>query len=336
MTRRIAILVFPDFQLLDATGPAAAFEVATRHRPGAYALTVVAPEAGPVRSSSGITLGAHPLPAPATLDTLIVAGGQGTRAARYDPRLQALLREAAGVTRRVASVCSGAYLLAEAGLLDGRRATTHWRVAPGFARAYPKVKVEADRIYVREGAIWTSAGISAGIDLALALIAEDHGEALAKATARELVVFHRRPGGQSQYSTLVELGGQEGRFSPLLAWARERLHEPLPVERLAGEAGMSPRNFQRAFVAETGATPAKAMERLRLEAARARIEDGAEPIEAIATATGFHDPERMRRAFVRTLGQPPQGLRRAARRGPSDPVDGAAEGHPPSSAPTGR
>jgi transcriptional regulator GlxA family with amidase domain len=314
MTRRIAVLVFPDVQLLDATGPAAAFEIAERHQPGAYALSMVAPEPGMIRSSSGVTLGADPLPAPDSLDTLVMAGGQGARGARYDPAVQALLREAAaGACRRIASVCSGAYLLAEAGLLDGLRATTHWRVAPAFARAYPRVRVEPDRIYVRQGAIWTSAGISAGIDLALALIADDHGEPLARSVARELVVFHRRPGGQSQYSALVELGDGEGRFSHLLAWARERLTEPLPVERLAEQAGMSPRNFQRAFNAETGATPAKAIERLRLEAARTRIEYSAEPIEAIAAATGFHDPERMRRAFVRALGQPPQGLRRAAR-----------------------
>jgi transcriptional regulator GlxA family with amidase domain len=311
--RRIALLVFPDFQILDATGPLAAFEIADAHRPGAYALETVAAVAGPVASSSGLQVTAGPLPDPERIDTLLIAGGQGTRQARFDPRLRGLLARAHGRTRRIASVCSGAYLLAEAGLLDGRRATTHWRVAERFARAYPEVKVEPDRIYVRDGDVWTSAGITAGIDLALALIADDHGEALARAVAQELVVFHRRPGGQSQYSALLDLAGGEGRFSALLAWARTRLDAPLTVEALADRAGMSPRNFHRAFTAETGATPAKAVERLRLEAARSLVEGGEEPVEAIAIKTGFGDPERMRRAFVRAFGQPPQGLRRAAR-----------------------
>lgn len=312
MPRRVAILVFPDFQLLDATGPATAFEIASRFAPDAYDLALVAPRPGAVRSSSGVEVTAAALPIPSAVDTLLLAGGQGTRAARYDRAIQSLLKAAPGSVRRIASVCSGAYLLAEAGLLDGRRATTHWRLAETFARSYPKVRVEPDRIFVRDGDVWTSAGITAGIDLALALIAQDHGEPLAKAVARELVVFHRRPGGQSQYSALIELAAGEGRFSALLAWARERLDQPLPVEALAAKAAMSPRNFQRAFAAETGVTPAKAVERLRLEAARARVEAGGVPIEAIAAATGFGDPERMRRAFLRAWGQPPQALRRAA------------------------
>jgi transcriptional regulator GlxA family with amidase domain len=328
MTRAVAVLIFPGFQLLDATGPAAAFEIADLHarargREG-YALSMAAAEPGPVRSSAGLEMNAGPLPDPAEADTVLVAGGDGTRSARFDPALQGFLREAGRKARRVASVCSGAYLLAEAGLLDGRRATTHWRVAPSFARAYPRVRVEADRIFVRDGAVWTSAGITAGIDLALALIAEDHGEELARATAQELVVFHRRPGGQSQYSALLELAGPADRFGPLLAWARERLSEPLTVEDLAAQAGMSPRNFARAFTVETGATPAKAVERLRVEAARAWLEGEALSVEQAAERSGFGDPERMRRAFLRAFGQPPQALRRSARAAARSPSPDAA------------
>ena len=314
MPRTIAIVIFPGFQLLDAAGPIAALELAGREsaRPP-YRIRVLAGAAGPVASSSGIMLTAEALPAPSGIDTLLVVGGRGTRAADPDPALLAWLRVAAPAVRRVTSVCTGALLLAAAGLLDGRRATTHWRHAARLARQYPTVRVEPDRIFVRDGHIWTSAGITAGIDLALALIAEDLGDALAKRTAQWLVVYHRRPGGQSQFSALLRLDTPGGRFGPLLGWARERLDEALPVERLAAQAAMSPRNFARAFVAETGMTPAKAIEHLRLEAARAHVEEGSEPIDRVASATGFGDPERMRRAFIRGFGQPPQALRRAAR-----------------------
>jgi transcriptional regulator GlxA family with amidase domain len=177
------------------------------------------------------------------------------------------------------------------------------------------VKLEADRIYVRDGNIWTSAGISAGIDLALAIIAEDHGEEVAQNTARELVLYHRRSGGQSQFSSLLELKAANGRFGPLLAWAREHLDAPLTVEDMAEQAGMSARHFTRAFIAETGTTPSKAVERLRIEVARQRVQSSSEAIERVAETTGFRDPERMRRAFIRAFGQPPQSLRRAARAG---------------------
>ncbi|HWA63629.1 MAG TPA: GlxA family transcriptional regulator [Caulobacteraceae bacterium] len=311
MTRRIGFLIFPDFQILDATGPLAAFEIAGRYRPGAYALQVMAADAGPVASSAGLAVEAGPLDA--DLDTLVVSGGEGTRASSADPRVMAFVREVAGRARRTTSVCSGAYVLAEAGLLDGRRCTTHWNRGPDFARRFPAARLEPDRIFVRDANVWTSAGITAGIDLALALIADDLGEALARQVARQLVVYHRRPGGQSQFSALLEMERAEGRFGDLLAWARERLAEPLTVERLADAAAMSPRNFARAFAAETGVTPAKAVERLRVEAARARVEAGETSIEAIAAETGFGEAERMRRAFVRAFGQPPQALRRAAR-----------------------
>jgi transcriptional regulator GlxA family with amidase domain len=324
MTRTIEFLIFPDFQLLDAAGPLTAFEAAGRasgdeaafraRAPSAYRLRVVAREAGPVTSSSGVQMVAARW-SDAPLDTLIVAGGWGTRAAAACPETLAYIRAAAGRARRVASVCSGAFVLAAAGLLDGRCATTHWARAAEFARAYPQIRVEPDRIFVRDGDVWTSAGITAGIDLALALVADDLGEAAAKRAAQQLVVYHRRPGGQSQFSALLEADRPGSRFSPLLAWARERLDEKLPVERLAERAAMSPRHFARAFVAETGMTPAKAVERLRLEASRERVESGSEPIESVAARSGFGDPERMRRAFIRAFGQPPQALRRAARAG---------------------
>ena len=318
MTRIVGILIFPDFQLLDAAGPATAFDVATRlTTPPAYRVRALARVAGPVTSSSGVTLMAESFPDSRLLDMLIVAGGRGTRDAVNCETTLGFLREAAAGVPRVASVCTGAFLLAATGLLDGRQATTHWRLAASLARNYPRVKVSPDRIFVRDGRIWTSAGITAGIDLALALIAEDLGEAVAKRTAQELVVYYRRPGSQSQYSALLELDGAGGRFAPLLAWTRERLSEPLSVERLADRVGMSPRHFARAFVAETGTTPAKAVERMRLEVARERIAGGTDPIDRIARLTGFGDPERMRRAFIRAVGQPPQSLRRGARVGGS-------------------
>jgi transcriptional regulator GlxA family with amidase domain len=314
MTRTIGILIFPDFQLLDAAGPLAALEVAGRQStPKAYRLRVLARTAGPVVSSSGAMLMAEGFGGGRGFDTLVVAGGRGTRALADCEATLGFIRATAATARRVASVCTGAFLLAAAGLLDGRRATTHWRAAPDLARRFPSVEVEHDRIFVRDGEVWTSAGITAGIDLALALIADDLGEATAKRVAQELVVYHRRPGGQSQFSALLELDAPCGRFGRLLGWVRERLGEALTVERLADEAAMSPRHFARAFAAETGMTPAKAVERLRLEVARAHVEEGGEPIERVADLTGFHDPERMRRAFIRAFGQPPQALRRAAR-----------------------
>jgi len=315
MPRTVAVLIFPQFQLLDAAGPITVFEAAGRDAaPPAYRLRVMARAAGPVVSSCGVPLVAEPL-IDGALDTLIVAGGWGTRNTSACAQTLDYVRAAAARARRTASVCSGAFILAAAGLLDGRRATTHWARAAEFARTYPQVRVEPDRIFVRDGTTWTSAGITAGIDLALALVAEDLGEAVAKRAAQQLVVYHRRPGGQSQFSALLEADRPDSRFSPLLAWARERLNERLSVERLAERAAMSPRHFARAFAADTGITPAKAIERLRLEAARDEIESGAAPIERVAAHTGFGDPERMRRAFLRAFGQPPQALRRAAKAG---------------------
>jgi len=311
----IGVLVFPGFQLLDAAGPISAFEIAARLAGQAPSIKVLAVTPGPVRSSSGVEMVARGLSAASAISTLIVAGGEGVlRSAARDKTL-GFVRKMAKRGIRIASVCSGTYVLAEAGLLDGRRATTHWRRTRHFLAAYPKVKLEADRIFVRDGNIWSSAGISAGIDLALALVAEDFGEEIARETARQLVLHERRSGGQSQFSSLLELKTPAGRFAPLLGWAREHLDAPLTVEDLAERAGMSARHFARAFIAETGSTPSKAVERLRIEVARQRVQSSSEAIERVAESTGFRDPERMRRAFIRAFGQPPQSMRRAARAG---------------------
>ncbi len=257
-------------------------------------------------------MGAEPMRPGLAIDTLIVVGGQGTAAAMECPRTLAFIRYQAGRARRVCSVCTGAYLLAAAGLLDGRLVTTHWEHCGHFARTFPEVRTEPDRIYTRDGNVWTSAGVTAGIDLALALIGDDLGESAAKQVARRLVVYYRRSGGQSQFSTLLEEERPSGRFGPLLGWIREHICEDLPVERLAEQANMSPRNFARAFVRETGTPPAKWVEKMRLEVAAERIESGAGTMEEIARLAGFRDPERMRRAFLRTYGQPPQAVRRTA------------------------
>jgi len=225
----------------------------------------------------------------------------------------AFLREAMTSTRRIASVCVGAFTLAEAGILDGRRATTHWAYAHELQRRFPKVIVEMDRIFIADGPVWTSAGMTAGIDLALGLIERDMGHDVARATARTLVVHHRRAGGQSQHSAMLELDAKSDRVQTALAFARKNLREPLTVERLAEAARLSPRQFSRVFRAETGQSPAQAIENLRLEAARFMLEQGRLPVAEIARETGFGDRERMRRSFRRTFGQTPQAIRNASR-----------------------
>lgn len=313
MTRTIGFLVYPDFQLLDATGPIATFEIAARFSPGAYRLVFLSRDGGMVASSSGLAVATTALAEAPPLDTLIVAGGDGVHTPATCPVTLAYVRDAAKTARRVASVCSGTYILAEAGLLDGKRATTHWSRTKDIQKRYPAIRLEPDRIFVQDGMIWSSAGITAGIDLSLALIGADEGEAVARRVAQQLVVYHRRPGGQSQFSALIDLKAK--RFDALLAWAREHLAESLSVEQLADRAAMSPRNFARLFAAETGVTPAKAVERLRVEAARALLDSQPLQVEDVALETGFGDPERMRRAFIRAFGQPPQALRRTARAG---------------------
>jgi transcriptional regulator GlxA family with amidase domain len=314
MSRRIAFLVFPQFQILDAAGPMAAFEIAGRFCPGTYTLRAIAMTPGAVASSSGACLQAAPPGSANATDTLIVAGGAGSRAAAVCDKTLRFVSSCARHSRRVASVCSGTYVLAAAGLLDGRCATTHWSVTADFSRRFPEVRLDADRIYVRDGRIWSSAGITAGIDLALALIGEDLGEDVARRTAQELVVYHRRPGGQSQFSPLLQMGRADGRFGRLWDHVRTHLGDRLGVEELARLSCMSPRNFSRAFKEEVGIAPAKAIERLRVDTARANLESGNPTIQQVAAACGFGSPERMRRSFLRVLGTPPAALRRRGRR----------------------
>jgi transcriptional regulator GlxA family with amidase domain len=310
MRRRVGLVIHPGFQFLDVAGPTAAFELASRDLEDGYDLEILAPVPGRVASSSGLTLDAGPLTAEG-IDTIIVSGGQLVWDMEAFGAIVAWLKSVR--PRRLASVCSGAFLLAEAGRLDGRAATTHWDSTERFRRLYPKVLLDPDRIYTRDGDVWTSAGISAGIDMALALIEDDFGPALARRTAQHLVVHTRRPGGQSQFSGLLELGGHSGRFEALVAWVKGNLDLPLTIEQMAEQVAMSPRNFSRAFVREVGTTPAKAVEQLRLEAARDAVEAGFGSFDEIARRVGFGDPGRMRRAFLRALGQAPQALRRASR-----------------------
>jgi transcriptional regulator GlxA family with amidase domain len=307
----VGFLLPPGFQLLDFAGPASAFEAANDQLENpAYRLSVLAADEGTVTNSLGIATAAASLNN-AGLDTLVVVGG------RIDPPLSAgtlsRIVEASSRCRRVASVCTGAFIVAAAGLLDGRRATTHWRYAPRLQREYPSIRVEADRIFCRDGNVWTSAGITAGIDLALALIEEDHGFAVAKGVAQHLVVYHRRHGGQSQFAASVDLAPKNDRIAAALGYARDHIAEVLTVERLAESAGMSLRQFSRAFRTQTGTTPARVVERLRTDLARGRIETTMEPVERIAEAVGFGDAENMRRAFIRIYGQPPQSIRRTIR-----------------------
>lgn len=312
--RDIGMFVFEGFQLLDAAGPIGVFEMPTRGMsPPPYRLTVYSLDGGPVRSSCGVSMLTEALPPKLKLDTLIVSGGEGTREAYTDERLLAAIRDLSARTRRTCSVCSGSFLLAAAGLLEGLSATTHWRRSAQFERTFPGTRLLADRIYVRDGKFWTSAGITAGIDLALALVEDDLGEDVSRRAARELVVHQRRAGGQSQFSVMQDVRLASGRFDELIGWVRTNLAAPLDVDTLAARAAMSPRNFARVFRSETGATPARFVEKLRLEAARQSVETTSLPLQQIAIETGFGDPERMRVAFVRAYGQPPMVLRRQNR-----------------------
>ncbi|PKP83304.1 MAG: AraC family transcriptional regulator [Alphaproteobacteria bacterium HGW-Alphaproteobacteria-18] len=314
--REIGVLIFDGFQLLDAAGPIGVFEMPIRGMtPPPYTLTVYSVAGGPVRASCGVAMHSEKLPAALRLDTLIVSGGEGTRDAMTDAPLLETIRDLSARTRRTCSVCSGSFLLAAAGLLEGRRATTHWRRSEGFAKLFPGTRLDADRIFVRDGKFWTSAGITAGIDLALALVEDDLGDEVALRAARELVVHQRRHGGQSQFSVMQDVKLATGRFDDMIGWVRTNLAEDIRVETMAGQAGMSPRNFARVFRAETGTTPARFVEKLRLEAARQQVETTSLSLQKIATDTGFCDPERMRVAFMRAYGQPPMVLRRQSKGG---------------------
>jgi transcriptional regulator GlxA family with amidase domain len=308
----IGFLVFPNFNILDLSGPLAAFDVPRRElQPTPYRLSVYSEDGGPVISSCGVSVNTVPL-GRADIDTFVAIGGLGAVAASRTPSIVALVRKTARRARRVASVCSGAFLLAEAGLLEGRRVTTHWEYARALQQAFPSVTMELDQIYVRDGNTWTSGGVTAGIDLALALIEEDVGVEAAQRTARVLVVYHRRVGGQSQFSAMLEMEPATDRLRRALNFAREHLHEELPVERLAESVHIGARQFSRLFLRETGETPAKAVERLRTEVAHTQVTGTTASIDAIARRVGFSSAERMRRAFVRLYGQPPQAVRRVA------------------------
>lgn len=318
-TRPVVIVGYADAQTLDITGPFEVFSAANRlllrlhGAPAApYAVRLAAPARGPIRMSSGLGLVADAAVADlrVPLDTLIVAGGIGSEAASRDERLLRWLKRTAPRVRRLASVCTGAFVLGAAGLLDGRRATTHWAACERLAREYPGVEVEPDAIYVRDGDLWTSAGVTAGMDLALAMVEEDLGRELALTVARWLVVFLKRPGGQSQFS--AQLAAQLADRAPLKdlqGWIADHPGADLSVEALAARVGMSPRNFARVFTREVGATPARFVERVRVEAARRRLEETADGVEAVAASVGFGTAETMRRAFVRVLGVSPQDYR---------------------------
>jgi transcriptional regulator GlxA family with amidase domain len=313
--RVIDVLTYPAVQLLDVTGPVQVFASANDLVAGAggarpYRLRVVAQAGDGVTASAGVALAVGPLTPPGeALDTLLVAGGEGAEAAAENPILVDWVRERALHARRVASVCTGAFLLAAAGMLDGRRAATHWMYCSKLAQRFPAVHVEPDPIFVRDGRVWTSAGVTAGIDLALALVEEDLGRSVALAVARYLVVFLKRPGGQAQFSAALALQAAEDQFGALHDWINDHLADPLPLSVLADQAGMSERSFSRHYAEATGQTPARAIERLRAEAARRLLLESRLPIKRIAQRCGFGSEETMRRSFVRLLAVTPQDYR---------------------------
>ncbi|MFE3652956.1 GlxA family transcriptional regulator [Streptomyces sp. NPDC059152] len=311
--RDVLVVLFDGVQSLDVTGPIEVFSGAGQGAPGAYRIRTATLDGAPVRTTSGLTLVPDlALDAAEPPHTLLVPGGHGT--CTPDPHLVDWLRTHAPLTRRQVSVCSGAFLLAAAGLLDGRRATTHWSLCADLAARHPAVRVEPEPIYVRDGDVATSAGVTAGIDLALALVEEDHGRDLALAIARHLVVFLCRPGNQTQFS--AQLAAQTAERRPLRdvqQWITEHPAADLSVEALADRAALSPRHFARAFRDETGMTPGRYVDRVRLEAARRRLEDTADGIEQISRQCGYGTTEAMRRAFVRVLDTSPAEYRRRFR-----------------------
>jgi transcriptional regulator GlxA family with amidase domain len=310
--RRIIVLAVEGAQALDVLGPVEVFDHAETEAPGSYRIDVVGPgRDGFVTLSNGVRLGVEPMPEPVPRhDTLVVAGGSGARAATNDPAIVDWIRRAARKARRTTSVCTGSYLLAAAGLLDGRRATTHWAFTDGLAERWPQVRLEPDPVFVRDGDVWTSAGVTAGMDLALALVEDDLGPDVALKVARLLVVFLKRPGGQSQFSgALAVQQATRPALRELQAWIGAHLDEDLSVAALARRAHLSERSFARAFRAEVGETPAAYVEALRVERARTLLEDGAESLDAVARAVGLSSPEILRRAFQRRVGVSPAAYR---------------------------
>jgi len=310
-SRRVLWLAAPGSQILDLVGPFQVFtrasEILARKHPGApplYSLEVITTEPGLLRTSCGLRLEGHRTfrRVRGAADTLLVVGGAGVEADEQDAAVVQWLRRITPQLRRVGSICTGAFLLARAGLLDGRRATTHWKYCDLLARRYPAVKIESDPIYVRDGKVYTSAGVTAGMDLALALVEEDAGSELALEVARELVLYLRRPGGQSQFSAALSLQASDRQpFRDLGAWVLDNLRKDLSVNALALRMGMSPRNFARVFRTEMKMTPAKFVESLRLESARRRLQESNASLEAVATTCGFRNCDAMRSTFRRVL-----------------------------------
>ncbi len=309
------MLAFPEVQVLDVMGPLEVFARTARwlrdHRQWkvpAYTVEIIGLKQGAFLTSSGLRLHAdHGIATVgAGLDTLMIAGGVGIAQHRHHKALLSWIRDQAGQVRRLASICTGAFLLAEAGLLQGCRATTHWNHCEDFARDFPEIELEPDTIFVQQGSIYTSGGVTAGMDLALALVEEDFGRDVALAVARELVMFLKRPGGQAQFSAQlsVQLAEQEP-LRDLQAYIQDHPAEDLSVERMARRVGMSPRNFARVFTQEVGMTPARFVASIRVETARRLLEETAEPLETICDLSGLGTPESMRRAFLRSLGVPP-------------------------------
>lgn len=304
----VGILLFPGFQVLSLS-TSSVFEFANFvvGRPF-YRVDLLSEHGGPIKSSMGFAIDSLAF-GQQVYDTILVLGDN--ELLEPTPGMVEYLQASLTASRRVTSACTGSFHLAAAGLLEGRKATTHWYHAMTFRQRYPNVKLEEDRIFTVDGPLWTSAGMTACIDLALALVEHDLGLEVARDVAKKLVVYHRRAGGQSQFSALLELDPKSDRVQTALAWAKGHLHEDLSVEQLAQAAHLSPRQFSRLFRAETGQSPAKAVEHLRIEAARLMLESGSHSIDVVARETGFGDPERMRRAFLRAFGQPPQMIRRA-------------------------
>jgi transcriptional regulator GlxA family with amidase domain len=309
--QRIGFVVPEGFQMIGLAAQAV-FEFANRDAgEPVYEVRVLSENGGLVRSSLGIALQTERFSGRA-FDTLIINGTEDG-SPNTTPGLLNFIRRGLENSRRVASICTGAFILAEAGLLDGRRATTHWYYARELQTRFPKVRMEEDRIFIIDGPVWTSAGATAGLDLALAMVEKDLGTEAARSAAKKLVMHHRRAGGQSQHSELLALSPKSDRIQNAVRYAEKNLGSALSVEKLAQVANLSPRQFSRAFQAETGQSPAKAVEKLRLEAARLMLEQSHHPIDVVAQETGFVDRRRMREAFLRTFGQPPQVLRRNAR-----------------------
>ncbi len=312
MNRHVGFLVYPGFELLDLSGPLEAFSNSNQLSSADYQLTTVSLDGGMVRSACGLCVHTEPLRV-VTFDTFLVVGAPEPPEGEWAAVLARAIGKVAPHARRTASVSTGAFLLAASGLLDGRTATTHWHYAAQLQTCYPAVKVDGDRTWSEDGGIWTSAGMAAGIDMSLAMIEQDMGREMALSVARMLVVYYWRPRGQYQFSSLLDFDPGSDRIRSTLSFAREHLRENLSVERLAEVANLSVRQFGRAFASSTGVTPARAVERMRVEAARPQVEDGRQTFEEIARLNGFIDAGRMCQSFLRVAGRTPQELRRSAR-----------------------